>query len=1078
MSESTPSADAGFRLSPQQRRLWALVRGAPRSPHRALLSASIEGDLDPALLASALADVAARHEVLRTTFTVLPGMTLPVQVVRPEARPPMDVHDLSGLPEEERERGLEALDRELAEVELPPGEGPLLRGRLIRMAPRDHRLRLVASALCADAHTLENVARELAAACARRAGGAGPEPSAEIVQYSDVAEVLNDLLESHETEAGRRIWAEVKPPEGGPATLPAEGADASAAGCTSTISCAVPITPAMVNALAAQSGTSAEVALLACWQVLLSRLTGRRPFLIGLALGGRTYEGLDEAMGPYERHVPVRVNIDWGGAVASAARDAERAIAEARELQDCCPPPAGEAAAFAFGYAFRDAVDIGAAPAPGFCVEASSSWTERYDAQLTCVCRRDRWEVKVHGDAARITKAQAARLAEGLAAMVASAAARPGAAVGALDALGEAERRAVLIDFNRTARAFPIDRAVHELFEEQARRHPERAAAVHRGRSISYAELNERADRLARRLRGLGVGPEARVGLHVERSPEAIVAIFGILKAGAAYVPLDPLYPPERIAFMKEDAGLSALITETALREALQPGAVPTLCVDAPEPSEPGLAPMPPVRVSPGNLAYVIYTSGSTGRPKGVMIEHRSVVNLAGALAEAIYEGSEAPLRVSLNASLSFDASVKQWVTLLLGHTLCIVPEEARGDPGKLAAFARDEALDVLDCTPAQLRGLLDRGLAGRPEAAPGRILAGGEPIDERTWRELAGLERPRLYNVYGPTECTVDATACEARRAPRGPTIGGPLANVRVHVLDERGAPTPIGVPGELHIGGAGVARGYLGRPALTASRFIPDPFGEADAGARLYRTGDAARWLPDGRLELLGRLDDQVKIRGFRIELGEIEAAIAAHPAVARAVVAVRERAPGERHLVGYFVPREGGGEQGLVGGIRDFLRTRLPEFMVPWRLMAIPAVPLSTNGKVDRAALPAPPAEVAEGSAPEADEAPRTEVERRIAAIWQEVLGVPRVGLHQNFFDLGGHSLLLVQVFDRLRASFGEGLSMTELLRHPTVSAMAERLSQRAEAPRSFADVEDRARRQLAARERQRRGRGGRG
>lgn len=1077
------SEPAGYRLSPTQRRIWLRGGDSATAGGRVHAQARLEGELAPAALAAALGRVVARHEALRTVFATIPGLTLPLQVVREAAPLALVHHDLTGLGPEEQGRRLEALARAAREAALAAAAGPLVRFELLALGARSHALVVVASALCADEQSLENLLAEVIAELTPE----GLPDGGEVVQYADASEVLHEILQSPETEPGRRRWREIRLPEQR-ATLPLS-ALAESAGAGGIESIAVTVASAAIEELARRCEASAAAALLAAWYIVLARLTAAPPVL-GLACAGRAYEGLDRAIGAYERHVPLAVAVAADVSVAGLVAALERALIEARELQDDWEPhggAAGEPPWPAFGYSFRDSGLPGGFGAGGLAAQltALGGGAERYQVGLRAVRRPDRWEVTLEHDAAAISAADAARLADQVAAVVLRAAASPEQAIGAVSVLGEGERRQVVLDFNRTERPFGGERCVHELIEAQARLAPERPAVRAQGQVLSYAALDARANRLAAALAAAGVQPETRVGLLVERSVGAMVAILGVLKAGCAYVPLDPLHPEERLAFMAADAGLGALVLHPGLRCARPPGlGIPTIVLDDGadgDGAEMASLPSARPRVSPRQLAYVLYTSGSTGRPKGVMIEHRSLVNLSAALDVAVYGGARTPLRIGLNASLSFDASVKQWLVLALGHTLCIPSEEVRSHPEKLAAFAREEGLDGLDCTPSQLRALLDRGAFAEADGAPGLLLVGGEPIDPALWRRFAGRSRPRLINVYGPTECTVDATACAVDAAPEQPLIGGPLANVRTYVLDDRGEPAPIGVVGELCIGGAGVGRGYFGQAALTAARFVPDPFApEAAGGGRLYRTGDVARWHVSGRLELLGRRDDQVKLRGVRIELGEIEAALAAHSSVARAVVTLHRTAAGEAHLYGYFVrvaaavdPHAATATPELVELLRAHLRARLPEQMVPSRLVAIERVPLSVSGKVDRAALPLPGDESAAAAA---GELPRTEIERVIAAIWQEVLKLPRVGLHQNFFDLGGHSLLLAQVFDRLRSRYGQGLTMVELLRHPTVSAMAERIGSAAAAAEPLDQVGERARKQLEAR--RRKARGGRG
>ncbi|MFL6256007.1 MAG: non-ribosomal peptide synthetase, partial [Pyrinomonadaceae bacterium] len=564
------------------------------------------------------------------------------------------------------------------------------------------------------------------------------------------------------------------------------------------------------------------------------------------------------------------------------------------------------------------------------------------------------------------------------------------------------------------------------------------------------------------------------VGLCAERSVEMMVGLLAILKAGGAYVPLDPRQPTARLSLLLEETCVPVLLTQGELLARLPATAARVLCLDADRASvESESAENPVSTVSPGNLAYIIYTSGSTGRPKGVMVQHRSVVNLIAALREAVYKRhapDDAPLHVSLNAPLVFDASVKQLVQLLEGHALHIIPDAARADAGALLTYARRQRLDVLDCTPSQLRLLL-----AVPEeelkALPRVLLVGGEALDEATWARLAARESLAAYNVYGPTECTVDATVAPVR-AGEAPSIGRAVANARTYILDERMRPVPVGASGELYIGGEGLARGYFARPDLTAERFTPDPFA-VEPGARLYRTGDLARYRADGCIEYLGRADDQVKLRGYRVELGEIEAVLRSCEGVRECVAVVREETNGDARLVAYLTAetRGAGGERAeppSVARVREQARARLPEYMIPSAFVVLEKMPLTPNGKVDRRALPAPDSERPETGVSYV--APRDRIEETVARIWQEVLGVERVGAHDNFFDLGGHSLLMVQVHSRLRETFRKEIAMVELFRHPTVGTLARHLADEPGHQTSFRKTYDRASRRREAANRQ--------
>jgi amino acid adenylation domain-containing protein len=581
----------------------------------------------------------------------------------------------------------------------------------------------------------------------------------------------------------------------------------------------------------------------------------------------------------------------------------------------------------------------------------------------------------------------------------------------ALLLLGEDEARETLDTWNDTTHEAPRETTIHQLFEEQVRKTPDRLAVIDDTRQLTFRELNRSANRLAHHLRGQGVARESAVGLCADRSVEMMVGILGILKAGGAYVPLDPHSPSERSQFVIEDAAIRVVLTKEDIDAiALREDDLAAFDVDVDS------------GVDGAGLAYVIFTSGSTGRPKGVAIAHRSVLNLEMALRGQI---PVARGRVGVNAPIVFDASVKQWIQLLNGATLVLVPEAVRQSPGQFLSFIETQALDLIDCTPSHLQILVEQGLLDSPVATT--FLVGGEKIAEPLWRRLAESRSARFYNVYGPTECTVDAAlAAVAMDAPCA-VIGRPLWNVTLYVLDDAMRPVPVGVRGELYVGGVGLARGYAGRPDWTAERFVPNPFA-ATGGERLYRTGDAVRWRADGQLEYLERIDQQVKVRGYRIELGEIEAVIARHPRVAQAVVLVHED-----RLVAYVTGGAGPDE------LRAHVAGRLPDFMVPSAFVPLEQFPTTVNGKVDRRkllAVDAGPLASAAGYV-----APRSAIELLVADITADVLGVERVGVLDDFFALGGHSLLAMQLVSRISRILKAEVPLRFVFLAPTVSGMAE-------------------------------------
>jgi amino acid adenylation domain-containing protein len=605
--------------------------------------------------------------------------------------------------------------------------------------------------------------------------------------------------------------------------------------------------------------------------------------------------------------------------------------------------------------------------------------------------------------------------------------------------LGEADRERVLYRWNATRAAVP-DLCVHELFERQAAASPEAVAVVHEDRRLSYRELDRRANQVAHHLRRLGVGRETLVGVCMERVPELVVALLAVWKAGGAYVPLDPAYPPERLAFMVGDAGARVLLTQEKLRALFPAAGDGLVCLDTDWPAiAKESTERPAAGALPSNLAYVMYTSGSTGQPKGAMILHSGLVNYLTWAIEAY--GVAAGGSVPVHSSISFDLTVTSlYPALLAGGQVELLPEDA-GAQNLIAALRRAKNRTLVKITPAHLE-LLGRTFAADEVVCMTRcFVIGGENLRAENltlWRNFAPATR--LINEYGPTETVVGCCVHEV-----GPDdlhdgsipIGRPIANTQLYVLGADLEPVPAGAVGELYIGGAGVARGYLNRPELTAERFVADPF-FGGPEARMYKTGDLARYRPDGVLEYLGRVDSQVKIRGHRVELGEIEAVLAGNAGVRACVVLAREDAPGDKELVAYVVLKAEAPAGGLAPALRAFLKERLPEFMVPTHFIAVAAFPLTRNGKIDRDALPPP----AGGEAPAAadDDLPRTETERTLAAIWAKLLKRERIGIGEDVFDLGAHSLLAMRALSQIRDAFDVNVPTRNLFEHPTVAGLA--------------------------------------
>jgi amino acid adenylation domain-containing protein len=1004
----------GFQLSQQQQRLWALQREGISC--EAQCAIRLDGELNTNVLHDALCLVIKCCEVLRTTFQQLPAVKLPVQVVTDFSAPDWRTLNLNEHDASQLDVMIEKLLQQEARASFDFESGPLVKSLLLTLAPRQHLLILTLPALIADTGTLNELFGELSDCYAACLSSTTPESMPlPYVQYSAWQQ---ELLEDLDAEEGRQYWRKQNL-----ATLCEQTLPGTSAGPVSLETAPVPLAREVITQL---ESVASPTWLLACWHTLLWRLTREEEILVGDSYDGREFEELSNVFGPLAKSLPVSVRLSPSLRFTEAVELIEKAVDEARAWQDYFVWPRENEQELYSPFCFEFAQWPNARNAGGvaFSIYKLHSNADRFHLKLSCARTDGSLSLEIQYDASRFQADEIVRLTGRLSALLTNTLEYPETPLGELDVLSSSEKQQLLVEVNDTSVAFPEDRCLHELFAAQAQQTPDANAVVYQNERLTYAELNARAETLATRLRAHGIGPETIVGLCVERCLDMIVAVLGIWKAGGAYLPLDPTYPSQRVRFMLEDARVSVLLTQSRLSKDLPETNAEILFLDD---SEIANTSTPVIQtVTPDNLAYVIYTSGSTGQPKGVMIQHRSAVNLAEALRRSVYAEAGDHLRVGLNAPLAFDASVKQLVQLLNGHTLYIVPEELRPDPSRLLDFVNENRLDVLDLTPSQLKLLLETGTLDIPA-----IVIGGEAIDETLWASLAAQSETRFCNLYGPTECTVDATSCEVRRSPLQPGIGGPLANVQVYLLDSVLRPVPIGIDGEIYIGGLGVARGYLNRPELTAQRFIPNSFSKAP-GARLYRTGDRARFLPDGNLEFLGRVDEQVKVNGYRIELGEIEATLARHENVRRAVVAVHGT-----ELVAYVVPRRG--TETLTQELRELFRETLPEFMIPSGFVFLDALPLTRHGKIDRAALPAPDAAARRQAR---YVTPRNEVEHIIAGIWQNILQVERVGREDNFFDLGGHSLAMVKVHAELRTAFSQDdLSIVELFKYPTISLLGE-------------------------------------
>ncbi len=798
-----------------------------------------------------------------------------------------------------------------------------------------------------------------------------------------------------------------------------------------------------LNDFSQQEGVTLFMTLLAAFQVLLSRYSSQEDIVVGSPIAGRNQEDVERLIGFFVNTLMLRTDLSGNpsfrellervkevalGAYANQELPFEKLVDELQPERSLSYAPLFQVM-FVLQNAPRTEFKLSGLTLSRMRTETETS---KFDLTLFATENAGSLRLAFEYNTDLFDDARIERMLEHLRIVLESFAREPETRIAALEILTSAERRQVLVDWNETTREFAA-KPIHELFEEQVKRSPEDVAVIFETEEVTYGELNRRANQLAHYLKKQGVGPEVLVGVCVERSLEMVVALLGIMKAGGAYVPLDPTYPQDRLELMIDDSGIQVLLTQQRLREMLSAYAVPSICLDddwtriASESEE-----NPAVNIGPGNLAYVIYTSGSTGRPKGVQISHSALTNFLSSMRERPgLSASDVLLAVT---TLSFDiAGLELYLPLIVGARLVIARREEVIDGVALVQLINQSRATVMQATPATWRLLIEAGWNGDERL---RILCGGEALTRQLADQL--LERcAELWNMYGPTETTIWSTIEHISSRAGTIVIGKPIANTQVYLLDKNFRPVPLGVDGELYIGGAGLARGYEKRPDLTAERFIPDPFSD---GGRLYRTGDLARYSANGNIEYLGRTDNQVKLRGFRIELGEIEQAINEHAQVREAVVIVREDEPGDRRLVAYVVPEEPGLN---VNDLRDYLRRKLPEYMLPAATVEMAEFPLTPNGKVDRRALPAP--QLSRSDLETGFQGPRTPTEETIAAIWSEILKVDPIGVHENFFHLGGHSLLAVRVMSRIRVAFGAELPLRSFFESPTIAGCADRIEE---------------------------------
>lgn len=1072
--------DGLFPLAPAQQRLWFLQKLLPESPRYHLAGLiSLTGRLDLEALTQSVNDILRRHETLRTAFP-LTGEG-PAQILLPEFSLAISVDDLSLFPEAHQEAEARRRAVEIARHPFDLERGPLIRIGLLRLNDCSHLLVLVFHHLVFDGRSVDLFLRELAALYEARAAGRPVLLPPLPIRYVDDACRKLERMEGEMMERQRVYW-----------TRELEGAQAAAMptdrprpaapsdrGATHSFFLPTALL-ASLKALSRREGATLFMTFFAAWNALLSRYSGQTDLCIGVPIDGRDRSELEGLIGCFVNTLVLRIDLSGDPSFITLLGRARKKVLSAQahrdlpfeRLVEVLNPARDAAQTPLFQILFAWQPPASAVPdAAGLSFSWSRVRTETalFDLALEMTESGEGVKGEIEYSTELFNEETIARMAGHFRVLLEGVAAAPEARLSEQPLLTGTERHQILAAWNATAADLPQDRSVHHLFEAQAEKTPEAAAVVFEDRRLTYRELNARADHLARHLRQRGIGPEVLVGLCVERSLEMVVGILGILKAGGAYLPIDPAYPGERIGFMLEDAGAPILLTQERLIGTLPQTKAEVICLDR-EWEALSSAPHSSWRSDPrspaDHLAYVIYTSGSTGRPKGVMVSHRGLCNRILWMQRA-YRLTEAD-RVLQKTPFNFDVSVWEFFwPLITGACLIVARPGGHHDPAYLVRQIVQEKITTLHFVPSMLQVFLQEEGIGRCQGLK-RLFCSGEALPYSVQERFFSLLDVELHNLYGPTEASIDVTAWRCEKAGHRGTvpIGRPISNTQIYILDPHLQPLPVGIPGELYIGGAGLARGYLNRPDLTAEKFIPSPFSQRP-GERLYRTGDLVRYLPEGEIEFLGRIDHQVKVRGQRIELGEIEARLLDDPGVKETVVLAREDLPGEKRLVAYLVPCDGSDID--LGVLCRFLRERLPESMIPSAFVILEKMPLTANGKVDRKGLPPPgerPAEKAAALLP-----PRSGTEKMIARIWRELLRIERVGADGNFFDLGGHSLLLVQAHRRVEETLGHPVSMMALFKYPTVRALAEYIDRGDQERPSLQRHLERAGRQRAALEQQR-------
>ena len=1046
----------GYRLSPQQEQLWALQQGISGCALKCHAVTLIAGRLDRSRLDVSLQALVGRYEILRTGFEQLDGMAVPLQVVHEVDRVPIEEVDWSGLEPASQQQRLQALQESVQKESLQFEKVPRLKVWLVTLGPSRHALLLSLPSMCSDARTLQNLVSELSSLYETAGQQTGDDQAP--IQYADLAEWQHELLESDDSVAGKKFWRSQGITSQKSLALALEKNPLSGK-VFDPLSVALKMDDEQLkglHTLARESSVSLRTVLLGAWQVLLWRHLQQSPVIVGVYGENRRYAELLSVVGLVAQTLPVVSTLEGSLSFRELIIRLDATLQMVEEHQEVFSwhylgLEGEDRQQVPFQFAYIDPQPTFSGGGVSFQIASLYICTNPFKLKLSCHESAAGLDIDLFYDSRSNTRSDVLLLGQQLNTLLGSVSANPERALSALGMIPEEQRSVILKEWSGKDKPYPWEKGLADLYEEQAERTPNAPAVIFGTESLTYAELNRRANQLGNYLRKKGVASEQRVGLLMERSLESVVGILGILKAGGAYVPLGPQYPQDRLKYMIEDAGVKLLLLQNHLKEILQDQnqgqKIERIVLD----DEAQRALITQESASnikthnyPSQLAYVIYTSGSTGKPKGVMIAQEAILYRLWWTIEQFPMGpGDAVLQ---KTAFTFDASVWEiLVPLMTGARLVMAKPGGQADSRYLIETIEREKVTVLQLIPSMLRILQQEPGIERCRSTLKRVFSGGEALSrevvEQFRRKLPGV---KLQNLYGPTETSIDAASwnCDGELNPAQVymPLGHPLTNARIYLLDEQQELVPVGVTGEIHIGGAGLGRGYTRKPELTAECFIPNPF-SARGGERLYRTGDLGRYCADGVIEFLGRKDEQVKVRGSRIELGEIETELARHPTVREAAVAALEDESGGKRLVGYVVLRLSGKEaEPSERDFREYLSGRLPDYMIPAVVLEIEELPRTPSGKLDRRSLPQPDF----GSSKEYV-APRTTTEEILAQLWADVLKVNRVSVAEDFFDAGGHSLLATQLMARVRETFGIEIALAKLFEQPTIEDLAREIEE---------------------------------